>query len=89
MDSSFVYFTWQSRFRLSLPFRFFYRRYHGEIGDVVVGRITEIGQNRWRVDINSRQDAVLMLSSINLPGGVQVRLFPHIFIANNSAEKKE
>ncbi len=39
---------------------------------MVVGRITEIGQNRWRADINARQDAVLMLSSINLPGGVQV-----------------
>ena len=27
---------------------------------------------RWKVDANSRQDAVLMLSSVNLPGGVQV-----------------
>lgn len=44
----------------------------GEVGDVVVGRITEVGQKRWKVDLNSRQDAVLMLSSVNLPGGVQV-----------------
>ncbi|KAI8817119.1 uncharacterized protein EV422DRAFT_500363 [Fimicolochytrium jonesii] len=48
-------------------------RYNGEIGDVVVGRITEVAQKRWKVDINSRQDGVLLLSSVNLPGGVQRR----------------
>ncbi|KAJ3338244.1 exosome non-catalytic core subunit rrp4 [Gonapodya sp. JEL0774] len=48
-------------------------RYSGEVGDVVVGRITEVGQKRWKVDMNARQDAVLLLSSINLPGGVQRR----------------
>jgi len=48
-------------------------RFNGEIGDVVVGRITEVGQKRWKVDINARQDAVLLLSSVNLPGGVQRR----------------
>ncbi|KAJ3302410.1 exosome non-catalytic core subunit rrp4 [Kappamyces sp. JEL0829] len=46
-------------------------RFNGEIGDVVVGRIIELGPKRWRVDIKARQDAILMLSSINLPGGVQ------------------
>lgn len=44
-------------------------RYNGEIGDVVIGRITEIQQKRWRVDANARLDAVLLLSSVNLPGG--------------------
>lgn len=44
-------------------------RYTGEIGDVVVGRITEIQQKRWKVDANGRLDAVLLLSSVNLPGG--------------------
>jgi len=44
-------------------------RYNGEIGDVVVGRIVEVQQKRWKVDIMSRLDAVLMLSSVNLPGG--------------------
>mmetsp|Transcript_5104 Transcript_5104/g.9875 ORF Transcript_5104/g.9875 Transcript_5104/m.9875 type:complete len:322 (-) Transcript_5104:77-1042(-) len=48
-------------------------RYHGEVGDVVVCRVAEVGQRRWKVDVNARQDAVLMLSSINLPGGVQRR----------------
>lgn len=48
-------------------------RYAPEIGDTIVGRITEVGPKRWKVDIGSRQDAVLMLSSINLPGGVQRR----------------
>jgi exosome complex component RRP4 len=28
---------------------------------------------RWKVDTNARQDANLLLSSVSLPGGVQVR----------------
>ncbi|TDL24006.1 hypothetical protein BD410DRAFT_767891 [Rickenella mellea] len=48
-------------------------RYNPEVGDLVVGRITEVAARRWKVDANSRQDAVLMLSSVNLPGGVQRR----------------
>jgi len=44
-------------------------RYNGEIGDLVVGRITEVQQKRWKVDINAKLDAVLLLSSVNLPGG--------------------
>ena len=48
-------------------------RYKGEIGDVVVGRITDTAGKRWKVDIGSAQDAVLMLSSVVLPGGIQRR----------------
>jgi exosome complex component RRP4 len=48
-------------------------RYVGEVGDVVVCRVLEVGQKRWKVDVGGRQDAVLMLSSINLPGGEQRR----------------
>lgn len=48
-------------------------RYVGEVGDVVVGRIAEVGQKRWKAEVGGRQDAVLMLSSINLPGGEQRR----------------
>ncbi|XP_071487302.1 exosome complex component RRP4-like [Diadema antillarum] len=44
-------------------------RYNGEVGDVVVGRIREVGQKRWKVDVNSRLNAILMLSAVNLPGG--------------------
>lgn len=44
-------------------------RYVPEIGDVVLGRVTEVGQRRWKVDLQTRLDAVLMLSSVNLPGG--------------------
>ncbi|XP_063972257.1 uncharacterized protein LOC135160041 [Diachasmimorpha longicaudata] len=44
-------------------------RYQGEIGDVVVGRISEVQQSRWKVDTNSKMDSVLLLSSVNLPGG--------------------
>ncbi|KAG8238713.1 hypothetical protein J437_LFUL015271 [Ladona fulva] len=44
-------------------------RYNGEIGDVVVGRVTEVQQKRWKVDTNSRLDSNLLISSMNLPGG--------------------
>lgn len=44
-------------------------RFNGEVGDVVVGRITEVQQKRWKVGTNSRLDSVLLLSSVNLPGG--------------------
>lgn len=44
-------------------------RYNGEVGDVVVGRVVEVSQNRWKLDTNSRLHSVLMLSSVNLPGG--------------------
>ncbi|KAI9486332.1 MAG: exosome complex exonuclease rrp4 [Benjaminiella poitrasii] len=48
-------------------------RYTAEIGDIVVGRITEVAMRRWKVDVNARQDANLLLSSVSLPGGVQRR----------------
>ncbi|EIW70870.1 hypothetical protein TREMEDRAFT_28582 [Tremella mesenterica DSM 1558] len=48
-------------------------RYTPEVGDLVVGRIVEVGSLRWKVDAHARQDAILMLSSVNLPGGVQRR----------------
>jgi exosome complex RNA-binding protein Rrp4 len=47
-------------------------RYNPEKGDLVVGRVVEVVQQRWKVDTNARQDAILSLSSVNLPGGVQV-----------------
>lgn len=48
-------------------------RYAGEVGDVVVGRIVDVQAKRWRVDVCGRQDAVLLLSSVNLVGGAQRR----------------
>ncbi|XP_021906851.1 exosome complex component RRP4 homolog [Carica papaya] len=48
-------------------------RYKPEVGDIVVGRVLEIAQKRWRLEINFNQDAVLMLSSMNLPDGIQRR----------------
>ena len=48
-------------------------RYQGEVGDVVVGRVVEVAQKRWKVDTNSKLDSILHLASINLPGGVQRR----------------
>jgi hypothetical protein len=48
-------------------------RYVGSIGDVVVGRILSVGNGRWEVDIQSTQHAILQLSAIQLPGGIQRR----------------
>lgn len=48
-------------------------RFSGEIGDVVIGRITELGSKRWKVDLHATNDGILLLSSVNLPGGIQRR----------------
>ena len=48
-------------------------RFVGEVGDVVVGRIKDVGSKRWRVDVRGRQDGVLMLSAVKLHGGAQRR----------------
>ncbi|CAD6884642.1 unnamed protein product [Tilletia controversa] len=50
-------------------------RYAPEVGDLVVARVTDVhpGARRWKCDIRSRLDANLLLSSVNLPGGVQRR----------------
>ncbi|KAL9255268.1 Exosome complex component RRP4-like protein [Drosera capensis] len=48
-------------------------RYKPETGDIIVGRIVEVSQKRWRIDINANQDAVLMLSSMNMPDKIQRR----------------
>ncbi|OAE28603.1 hypothetical protein AXG93_2175s1870 [Marchantia polymorpha subsp. ruderalis] len=34
---------------------------------------SQVAPKRWKVDVNSRQDAQLMLSAVNLPGGIQRR----------------
>lgn len=47
--------------------------YTPEVGDVVVGRVDSLGSKRWNVDINSAQEASLLLTAINLPGNVQRR----------------
>ena len=49
------------------------RRYVGQTGDVIVGRVKEVGNKRWKLDISGPQDGVLMLSSVNLPGNQQRR----------------
>ncbi|CAG9571183.1 putative exosome complex exonuclease [Leishmania major strain Friedlin] len=45
-------------------------RYQPEIGDVVVGRIVEVSGNKWHVDVNSTQTAIMLLSSVTEPGGI-------------------
>lgn len=48
-------------------------RYSPEVGDVVIGRILNIHNKRWNVELNSKSGAYLSLSAINLPGAVQRR----------------
>ena len=50
-----------------------YTRYIGEIGDVIVGRIIDLSNKCWRVEIQGRQSAILMLSAVNLPDNAQRR----------------
>ncbi|ODV59656.1 exosome non-catalytic core subunit RRP4 ASCRUDRAFT_77003 [Ascoidea rubescens DSM 1968] len=45
-------------------------RFRPETGDHIVGRITEVGNKRWKVDIGGEQNAILLLGSVNLPGGI-------------------
>jgi len=33
----------------------------------------QLGDKRWKVDVGGRQHALLLLSSVNLPGGIQRR----------------
>lgn len=47
--------------------------YTPDIGDVIVGKVIEVGPKRWKIDANAKQDSVLLLSSISLPGGIQRR----------------
>lgn len=42
---------------------------------VIVDSSCQVAPKRWRIDINYSQDAVLMLSSMNLPDGIQVPTF--------------
>ncbi|KAL6655352.1 hypothetical protein ACP70R_006178 [Stipagrostis hirtigluma subsp. patula] len=42
-----------------------------EVGDIIVGRVIEITLEHWSLEINFRHDAILMLSSMNLPDGIQ------------------
>jgi exosome complex component RRP4 len=45
-------------------------RYQGSVGDVVVGRVIELSNKQWRIDVNSKMNAILPLSAVNLPDGV-------------------
>lgn len=48
-------------------------RYTPEIGDVVIGRVCQIYNKKWKLETNSKMDCTLGLGSINLPGVMQRR----------------
>eukprot|EP00536_Pseudo-nitzschia_multiseries_P005331 jgi/Psemu1/285696/fgenesh1_pg.99_\ len=46
--------------------------YKGNVGDLVIGRISAVGISRWSVSLHeSSKDAGLPLSGVHLPGGAQ------------------
>ncbi|KAI5151127.1 exosome complex component RRP4 [Enteropsectra breve] len=47
--------------------------YTPEIGDIVIGRVVQIYNKKWRIQANSKFDTSLCLSAINLPGIMQRR----------------
>ncbi|XP_024522068.1 exosome complex component RRP4 homolog isoform X4 [Selaginella moellendorffii] len=51
----------------------FLTRYKPEKGHVVIGRIVEVAQGSWRVDISCDRHARLELSSVDLPASIQRR----------------
>lgn len=48
-------------------------KYSPEIGDVVIGRVVQIFNKKWRINTNSKVETTLALSAINLPGVMQRR----------------
>ena len=48
-------------------------RYVPETGDVVLGRVVDVAGKRWKLDVGGRQDAILQLGAVHLPGGAQRR----------------
>ena len=76
------YFSLTSTIIMYLLFDF---RYNGEVGDVVIGRIREVGQRRWKVETHAKLDSVLMLSSVNLPGGELVRLISNVHVVSETS----
>lgn len=44
-------------------------KYIGETSNVVIGRISQVANKRWKVDVGAIQEAVLHLSAIDLPTG--------------------
>jgi hypothetical protein len=45
----------------------------GRLCACVCVRACQVAGKRWKLDINARQEAMLMLSAVTLPGGVQAR----------------
>lgn len=40
---------------------------------MVIGRVVEVANNRWKLDVNARQHAVLQIGAVSLHGGVHRR----------------
>lgn len=45
-------------------------RYYAEVGDVVVGRVSDVLSGRWLVDVGSTHRASMLLSNVTEPGGM-------------------
>ncbi|RLM86229.1 hypothetical protein C2845_PM04G19730 [Panicum miliaceum] len=56
-----------------IPVCSLYFWYRPEICDILVGRVIKVGPESWRLEINSKQDAVMRFSSTIFPDGIQRR----------------
>lgn len=43
------------------------KRYEADVGDVVVGRVVKLNIDSWALDVGASMDALLRLSSVNIP----------------------
>ena len=41
-------------------------RYFGDLGDVVIGRVTEIANKKWKIDIQGFEFAYLHINAVKL-----------------------
>ncbi|MES1921817.1 hypothetical protein MHBO_003351, partial [Bonamia ostreae] len=48
-------------------------RYIGNVGDVIVGRVLEVNDRGWKIDINGKFNATLLVNSLFVPGSFQDR----------------
>ena len=62
-------------------------KYKPEGGDLVVGKVLELGNKLWRIHLNASNKAILNLNSINIEG-IQVFLIMINLFSNCFLEEK-
>lgn len=68
-----VYGHYQQTNKLITVSPCFQFKYSPEVGNVVIGRVIQIANKKWKLDTHSRTETSLALSAITLPGLLQRR----------------